>query len=407
MPLYVFRAMTAAGRARSGQLSAASEGEVKALLRERELYPVEIRPARSWRISPRQLLRLGRGPRLSVPQLAVLTRQLATLLQATIPYDAALGLMAQEAGDVHLQSVLGEVRSRVLEGAYLADALAAYPRHFPPMLINMVRSGETSGALVMVLQRLADYYENSGKLRTKIASALVYPAFMTLFGAGVVSFMVAFIIPRISRLFDSFGATLPLPTRILIGLSNAVTGYWWLVLPLLALAGYGLRRLAISPEGKLWRDRMEVSLPGLRDFRRKVILQRFTQTLATMLKSGVELKVALEAAAQVMENRVYLAAMEHVIFDVQNRGMSLSAALRRAGRFPEDLCQMVAIGEETATLAGMLDTVANRLSQEVAAMLDSATALFEPVLILAMGLVVGFIVISMLLPMLQLNTLVH
>ncbi len=407
MTLFSYRAVSAAGKTEKGTLQAASASDARLDLRERGLYPLDVRASQGSRRDWGRLLRLGRGPGLTVQQLAVFTRQLATLLQATIPYDTAVGLILQETGDLAFKSVLAEVRGRVVEGAYLADALAGFPGHFPPMVLNMIRAGETSGSLVPVLQRLADYYDNVSRLRTKIAAALVYPIFMTIFGFAVVVFMVTFIIPRISRLFDSFGAVLPIPTRILIALSNGVTGYWWLLLILAGGAVYGARRYLRTEPGHMLRDRAELAIPMLRAFRRKVILQRFTQTLATLLKSGVELKTALTVATEVMENRLYLQAMEHVIFDVQNKGLPFSVALRRASGFPEDLCQMVAIGEETATLDSMLETVASRLSQEVSATLDAATALFEPVLILAMGAVVGFIVISVLLPLLQLNQLVH
>ncbi|HEX7928636.1 MAG TPA: type II secretion system F family protein [bacterium] len=407
MTLYSYRALSAAGKAERGTLQAASESDARADLRDRGLYPLDLRTSKTMALNWSRLLRFGRSPSLSVQQLAVFTRQLATLLQATIPYDTALGLILQESSDLDFKSMLSDVRGRVVEGAYLADALGSYPGYFPPMVMNMIRAGETSGTLVAVLQRLADYYDNVGRLRTKIAAALVYPIFMTFFGLTVVIFMVTFIIPRISRLFDSFGAQLPLPTRILIATSNIVTGYWWLLIILVGSAIYGANRYLKTEKGQLMRDTAELSIPLLRGFRRKVILQRFTQTLATLLKSGVELKTALAVATEVMENRLYLQAMDHVIFDVQNKGLPFSVALRRVSGFPEDLCQMVAIGEETATLDSMLETVANRLSQEVAATLDAATALFEPVLILAMGAVVGFIVVSVLLPLLQLNQLVH
>jgi type II secretory pathway component PulF len=407
MALYTYRAVTAGGGSEKGSLQAASESEASAALRDRGLFPLDIRMAQHFRLDWRRLLRFGRGPSLSARQLATFLRQLATLLHATIPYDTALGLILQETTDLDQQRVLGDVRSRVVEGAYLADALGAHPDFFPHMVVTMARSGETSGALVTVLQRLASYYEESAKLRTRIASALVYPAFMTLFGLGAVSFMVTSVIPRISRLFDSFGATLPWPTRLLIGTSDVLTGYGWLILPLLIAAAYGVQRWLRTEPGRLWVDRMELRLPLLHVFRRKVILQRFTQTLATMLHSGVDLKVALEAARGVLGNRLYLAAMDRAIFDVQNSGLPLATALRRSGMFPEELCQMVAIGEETATLDAMLETVSGRLTQEVSAMVEGATALFEPVLIMIMGGVVGFIVLSMLLPMLQLNQLIH
>jgi type II secretory pathway component PulF len=294
----------------------------------------------------------------------------------------------------------------VVEGAYLADALESHRSFFPAMVVNMVRSGENSGTLVVILTRLATHYENINRLRTKIASALVYPAFMLLFSISVVTFMVTYIVPKITRLFTQFGGVLPLPTRILIALSEIVAGYWWALILLLFATGWGVAVFLRTATGQLLLDRLELAIPVWSTFRRKLMVQRLCETLATMLRSGVELNHALRVSAEVLENRIYLRAMDGVAFDIQNRGMQLSASMRRTGLFPEDLCQMIAIGEETATLDAMLENVAVRLSQEVTATMDSATALFEPVMILVMGGVVGFIVVSMLLPMLQLNQLV-
>jgi len=407
MALFTYRAMTAGGVSEPGSLQATSPNEAAAVLRDRGLFPVDIRPVQAFRFDWRRLLRLGRPAGLSPRELATFLRQLGTLLHATIPYDTALGLILQETTDLDRQRVLGDVRGRVVEGAYLADALGAHPSYFPAMVVTMIRSGETSGALVQVLNRLAAYYEGAARLRTRIAAALVYPAFMSVFGLAAVTFMVTTVIPRISRLFDSFGATLPWPTRLLIGVSDAMTRFGWLILPAIGVCIYGAQRWLKTEPGRMWSDRTELRVPMLREFRRKVILQRFAQTLATMLHSGVDLRVALESSKGVVGNRLYLAALDRAIFDVQNRGLPLAAALRRTGMFPEELCQMVAIGEETATLDAMLETVADRLTQEVSAMVEGATALFEPILILLMGGAVGFIVISMLLPMLQLNQLIR
>ncbi|MEE8394809.1 MAG: type II secretion system F family protein, partial [bacterium] len=207
-------------------------------------------------------------------------------------------------------------------------------------------------------------------------------------------------------LFDNYGVTLPLPTRILIAASAVITQYWWAILIALVAFGWGTARFLKTERGKALRDRVELKVPLWRVLHRKMMLERFTQTLSTMIKSGVELKDALVVSSQVMENRVFVAAMERVIFDVQNRGLPLAAAMRREDLFPEDLCQMVAIGEETASLDAMLDNIASRLSREVVAISDAATAMLEPVMILVMGAGVAFIVISILLPMLQMNQLV-
>jgi type II secretory pathway component PulF len=404
--LYTYRALNPQGKTEKGTLDAASENEAKALLKARKIYPLDIKASRPLSLGLRSLFSLSGEPRLSVQGLAIFTRQLATLLDATIPYDGALEMIVQQTTDLTFKSVLSEIKGKVVEGAYLADALATYPRVFPPMVVSMVRSGETSGTLAMIMHRLADYYENASRLRAKLASALVYPAFMMVFSLGVVTFMITYIVPKITALFDNFGVTLPLTTRMLIGMSDLIIGYWWVILLAALLATWAGARFFRTERGRLLLDRLELAVPYWRDVRSKMILQRFTQTVATMLKSGVELKDALQVSSHVLENRLYLQAMESAIFDVQNRGLPLAAALRNAQLFPEDLCQMVAIGEETATLDGMLDNVSDRLSREVTATMDGATALLEPAMILVMGVLVGFIVISILLPMLQLNQLV-
>ncbi|HKI98338.1 MAG TPA: type II secretion system F family protein [bacterium] len=406
MPIYAYRALDAAGKPARGTLNAASESEAMATLRSRAIYPVSLRASQPFALQVKRWFSFGRPARISSRDLATFLRQLATLLGASIPYDAALRMVQAETSNAALQAVLADVRERVVEGAYLADALESHPHFFPAMVVNMVRSGENSGAIVTILGRLAAHYETINRLRTKIASALVYPVFMLVFSMAVVTFMVTFIVPKITRLFTNFGGVLPLPTRILIAISDTVANYWWLLILLGVGAGWGSAWFLRSPKGRALVDRLELTIPVWRTFRRKLLMQRLCETLATMLRSGVELNHALQVSSEVLENGIYLRAMHDVIFDIQNRGQQLSAAMRRTALFPEDLCQMIAIGEETATLDAMLENVATRLAQEVTATMDSATALFEPVMILIMGGLVGFIVVSMLLPMLQLNQLV-
>jgi type II secretory pathway component PulF len=261
--------------------------------------------------------------------------------------------------------------------------------------------------MALIMSRLADYYENLARLRGRMASALVYPIFMMTFGMIVVIFMVTYIIPRITVLLENFGAELPVSTRILIAFSTFLTSYWWLLL----IVGAGLfiwgARFFRTERGLLLRDRIALAIPVWNLLQRKVIMQRFTQTLGTLLESGVELKAALAIGAEVMENRVYTSAMRQVIEDVQSKGLPLALALRRTNLVPEDVSQMIAIGEETAALDAMLENVSDRLSQEITTTMEAATALFEPVMILAMGAVVGFIVVSILLPLLQMNQLIR
>jgi len=405
MAMYAYRALGMDGQPQSGMIDAGSEGEAKALLRARRVYPTELKLSQPFRLNAlaKSFLPQRRG---STPrQLATFTRQFATLLRATIPYDGVLGMIIQQTSDLRFKNVLSDVRSQVMEGAYLADAMARHPEYFPHMLSSMARSGESSGNMTLIMTRLADYYENLARLRSRITSALVYPVFMMVFGLAVVVFMVTYIIPRITVLLHNFGRELPLSTRILIGFSDALTGYWWLILLFIGGSAGLLARYLRTDRGAALRDRVLLRIPVLNVLQRKMILQRFAQTLATLLQSGVELKSALAIGSDVMENRVYAQGMRQVIEDVQSKGLPLSTALGRTALVPEDVTQMIAIGEETAALDSMLSNVSDRLAQEITTALEAATSLFEPVMILVMGLVVGFIVVSVLLPLLQMNQL--
>lgn len=405
MPLYAYRALDAAGKTAKGTLSATSEREVLSILRERSFFPLRVKPVRSILDTIRNQLRLRQGKGLSSRELGAFLRQLGTLIQATIPYDAALRLILTETSNPVLQGALGEVQARVVEGAFLSDAMTPHPRIFPPMVVNMIRTGETSSTLGLVLERLAHYYENMSKIRNRIAAALVYPIFMMIFSTGVVIFLFIKVIPKITSLYENFDKTLPWSTRSMIWLSEVVVGYWW-ALGLFGMgAFYALIMLSRTEKGGHLKDKTELAFPVWRIFRQKVLLQRFTETLATMLKSGVELNHALAVSSDVMENRIYRKAIRDVIFDIQNKGMQFSTALRRTGLFPEDICQMIAIGEETATLEAMLNNMSERLSVEVEAAMDSALALLEPLMILALGVVIGFIVISIMVPILNQNQL--
>ena len=405
--MYSYRALSTDGKPQKGTLNAASETEAKAILKGRNVFPIDVRLSQSFRFDFAKWGALPRRTSFSPRVLANFTRQFGTLLHATIPYDVALGMIIQQSGDQKIKTVLSDIRGRVQEGMLLADALAQHPDHFSNLVVSMVRSGESSGSLGLVMMRLSDHFDNVARLRGRVGAALVYPAFMGAFGLAVVIFMVTFIIPRITMLMTNFGAQLPLPTRILIAFSDAITGYWWLIL----LVGGGLfvwlMKFLRTAKGRMLRDRAELKLPVWKTLRRKLILQRFTQTLATLLQSRVELKAALVISSEVMDNGVYRLGMAEVIDDVQNRGIPFAVALGRTGLVPDDICQMIDIGEKTANMETMLENVADRLSQEVTTTLEAATALFEPVMILVMGSIIGFMVISILLPLLQMNQLLR
>ena len=418
MPIYHYQAYDPQGRLHKGTQDAASTAEVQQFLRARDWYPKEIRTSRFSFGGKTAQESAGSGTRRSPSfrfpglgqgfgrELMLFTRQLEVLLDATIPYDRAFQLIIPQTESPRFQSILSDVRSRVVEGSSLAEAMREHPEAFPPMYVSMVRSGENGGSLGVIMKRLAEYYEQQDKLRSKLRSAMIYPAFMTVFGIAVVAFMVTTVVPKVTVIFESQKAALPLPTRLLMGLSDFVANHGLLLL--LMLTGLFVGGVAFwkSLPGQRWRDRLELSLPGLKTLRIKVLVARFCQTLALLLKSGVDLKNALEISKHVVVNRRFLQHLDQLIVDVNNKGVPLSVAMRRIEYFPEYVRHVVAIGEEAARVDELLDRVSLRMQDEVSGLIESLTALLQPALILLMGGVVGFIALAVFLPMLSMNQLI-
>jgi len=413
MPIFHYQAFDATGALHKGTQDAANESEVRQLLRSKDLFPKEIRTSRFTRKSNKAKTSEG----FKLPEFAkrrkydkslmLFTRQLEVLLDATIPYDKAFQLIIPQTEDHSFQSILSEIRGRLLEGESLANSMEKHPEAFPAMYISMVRSGENGGNLGMIMKRLADYYERQDRLRSQIRSAMIYPAFMTVFGFAVVVFMVTNIVPKITRIFESRDAALPLPTRLLIGLSELLSGNLLVlavVVMLMILSGTIFLR---SPSGRRFRDWTELKLPMFNRIWIKILVARYCQTLGTLLKSGVDLKTSLEIAKHVVVNRRFISALDKMIIDVNNKGVPLSAAMGKLEYFPEYVRHVVAIGEEAARVDELLEKVADRMQEEIQSLVEALTALLQPALILLMGGIVGFIALAVLLPMLSMNQLLQ
>lgn len=413
MPIFHYQAFDATGALHKGTQDAANESEVRQLLRSKDLFPKEIRTSRFTRKSNKAKTSEGfKLPEFAkrrnyAKSLMLFTRQLEVLLDATIPYDKAFQLIIPQTEDHSFQSILSDIRGRLLEGESLANSMEKHPEAFPAMYISMVRSGENAGNLGMIMKRLADYYERQDRLRSQIRSAMIYPAFMTVFGFAVVVFMVTNIVPKITRIFESRDAALPLPTRLLIGLSELLSGNLLLltvVVLLMILSGMIFMR---SPSGRRFRDWIELKLPMFNRIWIKILVARYCQTLGTLLKSGVDLKTSLEIAKHVVVNRRFISALEKMIIDVNNKGVPLSAAMGKLEYFPEYVRHVVAIGEEAARVDELLEKVADRMQEEIQSLVEALTALLQPALILLMGGIVGFIALAVLLPMLSMNQLLR
>lgn len=400
MPLYQYQAFDQAGVLRKGSEDAVSESDLRQRLRSQQLYPKEIRVSRN--TSRSFLPKRGTNYKRA---LTLFTRQFEVLMDATIPYDKALQLIIEQTEDVGFKEILAEVRARVVEGGSLADALQLYPKIFPEMYVSMIRSGENSGNLGTILKRLADYYETQERLRSRLKSAMIYPAFMLVFSLLVVVFMVTYIVPKITQIFASKGTLLPLPTRILMGLSDFMVNSWYLVLIGLIILIFGFSAFLRSEFGKKVLQQLQLKAPLIGPLMQKVLIARFCQTLGTLLGSGVDLKTALEISRHVVVNQLLIEQLNKMIIEVNNKGIPLSAAMGRTGYFPDYVQHVVAIGEEAARVDELLERVANRMQEEVSRLLEGLTALLQPTMIVLMGGIVGFIALSVLLPMLNMNQL--
>jgi len=339
--------------------------------------------------------------RVAGRDLVALTQQLATLLEAGLPLDRALAIQAELAPNSHVRTIMTDILRSVRGGTSLADALAKHhPRPFSRLYVNMVRAGEKGGVLETTLRRLAEFLEESQEFRDALVSALIYPVLLTGVGAAAVAFLMTFVIPRFATIFKDLGATIPLPTLILLNVSGAIQRYWWL-LAVIGLAGLIASRMLLSrPAGRLKVDRLLLGLPVVGDVVVKTDVARFTRILGTLLKSGVAMITALAVVKEMLANQVLAQAVER-LGDSVRRGAGLAQPMAEAGDFPPLAIHMIRVGEETGRLEEMLLKVAATFEADTRKLVKRLIALAEPCIILVMGLIVGFIVVAMLMAILS------
>ncbi len=401
MPVFVYKAMDARKRPASGVIEASTARDARMRLMEKDLYLMEIRPASSEEEGGRG----GLGRRRKAAGLALMTRQFATLVRAGIPLAEALAALVDVVEDPRLQLVLRDLRENVTQGMSLAEALKRHPRWFGPFYVNMVEVGEESGNMDVVLVRLAEYLHKQAKVGTKVRNALTYPVLLLTVGGLVVTFLVAFIVPRITGVLAGSGRSLPAPTVILMGVSGFLSRFWW-TLGLGAGALYALYRTAVATErGRYLRDAALLALPALGPLVRKSLVSRFSLSLSTLLKSGVPAVESLEVVRKTVGNKVLEEAVEG-IHDNIIEGREISDIMRGSGVFPPLVGYMIAVGEESGRLEEMLEIINEYYDEEI----DSATARFtsvlEPVMIIALAFIVGFVVLAVLLPIMEIGEIV-
>lgn len=341
--------------------------------------------------------------RPSTSDVAVLTRQLATLVGAGIPLFESLAALVEQVENEQLKRALTQVREQVREGTSFAKALEAHPTIFPPLYVNMVRAGEASGTLQQVLERLTAFLESQAKLKGKVTSALAYPILMAIIGTTLVSILMVAVVPNVTTIFASMDQALPWYTALLITTSDFMASYWWLLLSLLALGIYLFRRWLRTTKGKLTWDGFVLKVPVFGKVILMLSIARFARTLSTLLASGVALLGAMDIVANVLGN----AALEKVVHEAISsirEGQSIAEPLKRSGRFPPIVTHMITIGEKSGQLESMLQSVSDAYDTEVENRVQMLTSLLEPLIIVMMGSVVGFIAVSILMPLIQMSS---
>jgi general secretion pathway protein F len=406
MPLYEYRGFNAQGKATKGVRDAETPKALRAQLRRDGVFISDVKEAKvEKKAGSAKTLSNGK---VNVRVLAVVTRQFAVLIRSGIPLVPALTALAEQVEDERLARVLADVKGRVNEGASLADAMSAHPRTFSNIYVNMVRAGESSGALDVVLERLADFTEGQAELKSKVVGALIYPLVMVIAGSLVMFGLFIFVVPRITKIFSSAEAQLPLLTRALIGFSEVLRNPF-LMFGVFALTVVGVivfRNWVRTDKGRRSFDAFKLSLPLFGRIHRMVAIARFARTLGTLLASGVPLLAACKIVRNVVSNEVLAETIDAAALAV-SEGQSFAAPLKRSGEFPPLVHHMISVGEQSGKLEGMLENVATAYEQQVEVTVGGLTSIIEPILILFMGGGVATVVFAILMPILQMNQFIR
>jgi general secretion pathway protein F len=344
--------------------------------------------------------------RASPADIAVMTRQLATLVRAGVPLVESITALVDQVEKESLVRVLTAVRESLKAGTSFNKSLAAHPKVFPALYVNMVAAGEASGTLEAVLERLADFMENQSRLRGKVMSALAYPVLMSIIGTVMVSVLMVAVVPKVISIFDNLGQALPWYTQLLIFVSEIFSKYWWLLILVATTSVYVFRRWKRTDQGHLAWDAFSLRVPIFGRLNLLVAVARFSRTLATLLASGVPLLQAMDIVKNVLENRLLESVITNAITSIRE-GESIAEPLKRSGHFPPMVTHMIAIGERSGQLEQMLDNVSRAYEADVETKVAALTSLLEPLMIVLLGGVVGFIAMAILMPLVQMNQLVQ
>jgi general secretion pathway protein F len=407
MALYSYKASDSEGKIVTATLEAADEMTAVSIIQAKGYIPMRV------------ILGRKRGTRLNIDiatlfgdlfkrvsgkDVQLFTQDFATLLEAGLPVDRALRILIDVAEDEKFRAIIGEVLEIVKGGGYLSDALGKFPKAFSSFYVNMVRAGETGGVLDSVLKRLGVFLETTQDLKDYIKSALVYPIFLVLVGGVSIIILLAYVIPKFSVIFSDLGGTIPMSTRLLLGASEFLRSYWWILLGVMISCYTGIRNYKKTPAGGLKVDQIKLKIPVWKNFIQKLEVARFTRTLGTLIESGVPILQALDLVRGIIGNKVIFNSLKKVNERVKE-GEKLSKPLWDTGVFPPLAIQMITVGEETGRLEEMLLRIADNYEKIMKNMVKRLIGFLEPAMILVMGVIVAFIVISMLMAIFSMNEL--
>ena len=401
MPIFTYVVKDKGGKTHSGTLQIHSRNALIEQLWKREFVVLSIdeRPE-----GKSALLRVGTSG-VKIEQLVIFSRQLATMVDSGISITSALDVLSDQIEDRNFKQIIKKIRNDIEAGASLSEAAGRHPKAFSQFFVNMLRAGESSGRLDEILDRVAAYLEKVSTLQRKVKASLFYPAFVSLLAFLITTFLIVVIVPKFKDIFQALGGQLPLPTQLLLGLSENLGKY--LVVEIVGtIAAIMLFQLYVgTPRGRLWFDRLTLHVPLIGKLMRKVVIARFARTLATLVRSGVPILSALEIVAKTAENKV----VEHAVMSARSsikEGENIADPLTLSKVFPPMVTRMIAVGEKTGELEKMLSKIADFYESEVDAAVTALTSLVEPLIIALLGLVIGAIVIALFLPVFKISTLV-
>lgn len=401
MAIYVYKGLDRTGKEVKSSINSESLNQAKTKIKSMGVMLIEIKEQKSGANKSKSSFSFGDS--VSVEELALLTRQLATLTKAKIQIVEALGALMDQTDSEKLKVILSEVRGKVNEGTSLAAALADYPKVFDNVYVNMVEAGEQSGTLEVVLLRLADFTEAQMKLKNQIKGAITYPVIMVIIGFIMFGVIFTVVIPKITKIFKSTGKAVPWMTQLCIDISDLFINYWWLMIIGSIFGSYAFRKYINTKKGEAWWHKNILRMPIVGELSTMINVSRFCSTLATLLNSGVPILTAMQIVKNLVANVHMARAVDEARVQIKEGG-SMAVPLKNSGLYPTMVTHMITLGEKSGELEPMLQIVSENYEDQVNNKLNGLTSVLEPIMMVVMGLAVGFVVFSVVIPMMELNS---